>query len=281
MAVTSSSLPHRTHRAYYSRDWGVTVITYELITHVFSWKWQISSVVFIHAHTPCHLPRPLGLFPRPSELPVSLSVSLCKCMCHFISRLHLFFMEANCTAPLCAELCLRNPQRWPLITRPSTPPTHQQLNTDSPSISPHASRFFTCSLFMYLLSFHRVFLFFFPLPLFSSRFLGPFFLIWPFTFPFVSISICLLFSFPFFLSPFVFLSAKFSFLYRSPSSIFLLRSLGFIYPHPPSRTQSCMLHCVVQYLQCVCFRCYRCGLFDGGEEEEEEFTSSLIWRIRQ
>lgn len=268
MAVTSSSLPHRTHRAYYSRDWGVTVITYELITHVFSWKWQISSVVFIHAHTPCHLPRPLSLFSRPSELPVSLSVSLCKCMCHFISRLHLFFMEANCTAPLCAELCLRNPQRWPLITRPSTPPTHQQLNTDSPSISPHASRFFTCSLFMYLLSFPYLC---FPLDSLDLSSLSghlP-------SLSSASLSVSC-FPSPFFLSPFVFLSAKFSFLYRSPSSIFLL-----LYPHPPSRTQSCMLHCVVQYLQCVCFRCYRCGLFDGGEEEEEEFTSSLIWRIRQ
>lgn len=85
-----------------------------------------------------HLQR---LFHYPSSCP-----SPCKWMCHFIPGLLLFFMEVNCMAPLYAELCLGNPQRWPLITLASTLWSHQQL-----SISPHISYFHWCFAFFFRL----------------------------------------------------------------------------------------------------------------------------------
>lgn len=93
-----------------------------------------------HTHSYTHLIISLGrsvCFHNYSAPCPCLSV---KCMCHFIPRLHLFFMEVNCMAPLCVELCLCNPQRWPLITQslhPSNTSTALNLNTNTASINTH------------------------------------------------------------------------------------------------------------------------------------------------
>lgn len=129
-----------------------------------------------HADIPSHLPRLFSLF---SQLPRPLSLALCKCMCHFIPRQHLFFMEVNCMATLCAELCLCNPHRWPLITWPSTPPTHQQLQTSTPTLpqSFQISPSFYVSFLLHLVpSFLSI-----SVP---SAFFSPFFLNFLFSFPF-------------------------------------------------------------------------------------------------
>lgn len=147
-------------------------------------------------------------------------------------------------APLCSELCLRNPQRWPLITRPSTPPTRQHLCTSTPTLPPslHIS--------------HRLVPPFLQSP---SRLL-------------VSPSFCPVFP----TSSYLFLSISLFFLPYSLS--FALPQLH----HPPSTwmlsTRYSMLHVVVLYPQCV-FEVLSTVGWVRRPAIQAEFTSSLIWRI--
>lgn len=74
-----------------------------------------------YVYTSCHPVCFLNIIRRPP--------SPSERMCHFIRRLHLFFMEVNCMAQLCAELCLCNPERWPLITQRCTLWAHQHQHS--------------------------------------------------------------------------------------------------------------------------------------------------------
>ena len=109
-------------------------------------------------------------------------------------------MEVNCMAPLCTELCLRNPQRWPLITQPSTPPTHQQLTTSTPTLPPslRISLVFVFCFFPFRCSLSFSFLFLYPFPFFacpslllsfpfSFSYQFPFLVVFPSWFPFACI----------------------------------------------------------------------------------------------
>lgn len=67
------------------------------------------SISRAHTHTVLILPRLSSLFSlalsRPPRLFFSVSARVS------VPGPHLFFMEVNCVAPLCSELCLCNPQR--------------------------------------------------------------------------------------------------------------------------------------------------------------------------